>query len=565
MTESTGEPDPPPLPMPEPAAPPEQVAPRVSRPRLALLLGVVLLVLGAAAWGLWGLIGGPNNAAAGSSDGGQSVAGGDGASGSVGSARAAAAGAGGTTFAGYVDVTATPPYPFESPADDSGKEAILAFIVAAKENPCIPTWGTYYGLTTADSELHLSSRIAALRAAGGDVRISFGGQINHELSDVCTSPDALQQAYQSVIDAYQVDTIDFDVEGKALDDKAGLARRAAAAKALQQHAKDAGRPLSIWLTLPVAPQGLTEQGVGAVQSMLSGGVELAGVNGMAMDFGGSKPPEQSMANAVMSAAQSLQAQVASALGKPGAHAAADWAPVGITVMIGQNDVPAEQFTTADARTVDDFARTMGAGLLSMWSLNRDAPCAPPLPVVVTKVQTSCSGVPQKPGEFATTLASPPSGAPVVAPPTAAVAAGPAATSTATPVVGGVDDPATSPYPIWSPKVDYPADSTVVWHRNVYRAKFWSSDDEPGVPGSAGKPNPWAFVEPLPEASAGATPSSSYVVAAGTYPAWSATATYQKGDRVQVGALAYEAKWWTKGDEPGTSKPWQLVTASAPAN
>ena len=31
---------------------------RVSRPRLALLLGVVLLVLGAAAWGLWGLIGG---------------------------------------------------------------------------------------------------------------------------------------------------------------------------------------------------------------------------------------------------------------------------------------------------------------------------------------------------------------------------------------------------------------------------------------------------------------------------------------------------------------------------
>ena len=195
-----------------------------------------------------------------------------------------------------------------------------------------------------------------------------------------------------------------------------------------------------------------------------------------------------MANAVMSAAQSLQAQVASALGKPGAHAAADWAPVGITVMIGQNDVPAEQFTTADARTVDDFARTMGAGLLSMWSLNRDAPCAPPLPVVVTKVQTSCSGFRRSRGvrhnaRVATV------GNPVVAPPTAAVAAGPAATSTATPVVGGVDDPATSPYPIWSPKVDYPADSTVVWHRNVYRAKFWSSDDEPGVPGSAGKPNP----------------------------------------------------------------------------
>jgi len=37
--------------------------------------------------------------------------------------------------------------------------------------------------------------------------------------------------------------------------------------------------------------------------------------------------------------------------------------------------------------------------------------------------------------------------------------------------------------------------------------------------------------------------------AGTYPAWSGTATYRKGERVLVDGLAYEAKWFTRGDPP----------------
>ncbi len=41
----------------------------------------------------------------------------------------------------------------------------------------------------------------------------------------------------------------------------------------------------MWLTLPVSPNGLTADGLRVVDQMLSAGVDLAGVNGMTMDFG----------------------------------------------------------------------------------------------------------------------------------------------------------------------------------------------------------------------------------------------------------------------------------------
>ncbi len=46
-----------------------------------------------------------------------------------------------------------------------------------------------------------------------------------------------------------------------------------------------------------------------------------------------------------------------------------------------------------------------------------------------------------------------------------------------------------------------------------------------------------------------------------YPAWNGGDTYVGGDRVQHNGNIYEAKWWTKGDEPGTTGdwgPWKVV-------
>ncbi|UTA46781.1 glycosyl hydrolase family 18 protein [Simiduia sp. 21SJ11W-1] len=50
--------------------------------------------------------------------------------------------------------------------------------------------------------------------------------------------------------------------------------------------------------------------------------------------------------------------------------------------------------------------------------------------------------------------------------------------------------------------------------------------------------------------------------ASQYPAWSASSTYNKGDRVAYEGQVYEAKWWSQNDVPssntGAGKPWELI-------
>ena len=72
-----------------------------------------------------------------------------------------------------------------------------------------------------------------------------------------------------------------------------------------------------------------------------------------------------------------------------------WHMIGITPMIGRNDVVAEVFQTSDADQVRDFARKTGIGLLSFWSLNRDHPCERPQ----EEATPLCSGIPQSAYEF----------------------------------------------------------------------------------------------------------------------------------------------------------------------
>jgi chitinase len=54
-------------------------------------------------------------------------------------------------------------------------------------------------------------------------------------------------------------------------------------------------------------------------------------------------------------------------------------------MIGVNDVNVEQFTLADADLLRNFARENNLWGLSMWSANRDYPCADKSPSI------TCSG------------------------------------------------------------------------------------------------------------------------------------------------------------------------------
>jgi chitinase len=475
-----------------------------------------------------------------------------------------AAGATGSWFAPYVDVTATPTYAFEDPTVPAHGAAVLGFVVSSPTAACQPSWGGAYLLDAAAGQLDLDRRVARLKQLGGRVTVSFGGAANSELGIGCTDVAQLTAAYRSVIDRYSATSIDFDIEGAAASESAVAGRRAAATAAVLAQESAAGRTVGVWLTLPVGPSGLTDQGSTVLAAMLAAKVPVAGVNGMTMDYGVPRPAGRSMADEGELALTALQQQVRSAYATAGTKLSDDqaWQRVGATAMIGQNDIASEVFTLADARQLVAFADQHRMARLSMWSANRDQGCGPNYPDVQI-VSDGCSGVPQDAGEYSAIFQTF-GQAPVAG--TAVTTITSAATSSANlsvVAIAVVDDPATSPYAIWNINQAYPKDTKIVWHRNVYQAKWYSQGDQPDAPVTSADLTPWTLIGPvLPGEHPVATPT----VAAGTYPQWNAASVYQGGSRVMLGGVGYQAKWWTQGEPPGRTptspadvSPWALIT------
>jgi chitinase len=310
-----------------------------------------------------------------------------------------------TWFAGYVDVTATPTFHFESPATRAGRDVVLSFIVSAPNGPCTPSWGSAITLDEASVSLDLDRKVARLEQQGGAIAVSFGGQVKLDLAATCTDVDKLAAAYANVIDRYHVSTIDLDVEGANLNDRAAGQRRAEAIKKLQSSRRTSGKSLAIWLTLPVSPNGLTADGQATVGEMLRTGVNLAGVNAMTMDYGSSRANGQSMLAATTGALDAVEPELKILYHRAGSElsSAAVWSKIGATPMIGQNDVLDEVFGLDAAKGLNAFVLSHRMGRVSMWSLNRDITCGPNY--VVKRVSDACSGVSQGGRRFADLLSA----------------------------------------------------------------------------------------------------------------------------------------------------------------
>jgi chitinase len=459
-----------------------------------------------------------------------------------------------SAFMPYVDVTATPEYAFENATRSS---VVLGFVVSSRSDACSPSWGGSYSLPQADSALDVDRRIARFEQRGGQVAVSFGGAANSELAIGCSDATALTEAYRSVIDRYSVGTIDLDLESEAALSPAAVARRAQALHALQTQERTSGRTLRVWLTLPVDPSGLTAAGSAALAATLAAKVDVAGVNALTMDYGASRHVGQSLLAASESALTNTAAQVRHAYTAAGHSLTAvqAWQHLGATPMIGQNDTPDERLDPSAATALVRYAIANHLRRLSMWSLNRDQACGPNY-ADVTVVSVNCSGVAQRAGLFSDIFARFKAGKPLKLSGTpSSKSATPSSTSI-------VDNPATSPYAIWNPELPYQAGTKIVWHRNVYQAKWWTKGDTPDAPVSSTTQTPWTLIGPvLP----GEHPQPTPTMAAGTYPAWAATSTYHAGDRVLYRGVGYQAKWWTHGDVPGIvvddpgKTPWELIT------
>jgi chitinase len=443
-------------------------------------------------------------------------------------------------FAGYADVTATPTFAFESPKSKAGKNVVLSFVVATPGDNCTPSWGAAYSLDDAAATLDLDRRIARLQQQGGDIAISFGGAANDELATVCADVTQLAAAYASVIDRYTVTTVDLDIEGANLSDGAANQRRASAIATVQRERRAQGKDLAVWLTLPVSPTGLATDGQSAVRDALAGRVDLAGVNAMTMDYGGSLKAGTSELSGSTQALTATQRQLGVLYRQAGTRLSDKtlWSKIGATPMIGQNDVQSEVFTLGAARALNAFARDKGIGRVSMWSLNRDKTCGSNY-VTLKLVSDSCSGIRQGGVRFADLLGARLSGRPQLS----------AATLTTPEPVNTSetrDNPATSPYAIWAASSSYLQGTKIVWHRNVYQAKWWTRGDLPDNPVLNEWETPWTLVGPVLR---GEKPLPVPTLPAGTYPDWSGAAQYDKGARVLFDDVPFEAKWWNQGESP----------------
>jgi chitinase len=442
----------------------------------------------------------------------------------------------------YVDVTLTPTFQFQDPTANPANNIALGFVVADPKNACTPSWGGAYTLDGAASSLELDRRIDQLRQAGGDITLSLGGLANSELAVACTDRDRLTDAYRQLVKRYDVKTLDLDIEGTAVADQASLQRRVAAVAAVQKERAGAGKSLDVWLTLPVTPDGLTDDGVGVVRGMLEGGVALRGVNVMTMDFnnGDAHPDMLALSTSALNGTHKQITDLYLRLGQKLTSPQA-WSRIGATPMIGQNDVDTERFTVADAEGLAAFAVDRGLGRVSMWSINRDAPCQGTFANVVVHANT-CSGVTQDALAFSKVFAGLPG---------KAAGSGSQDSVDIPDQAATVDDPKTSPYPIWRLTALYPGGYKVVWHSVVYEAKWANSGIDPAAAPAAGTQVAWSVIGPVSPVEKAPKPTPAVT---GVTKIWTPETSYKRGSQVLFNDLPYEAKWTTKGEAPTSQFP-----------
>ncbi|MYR55756.1 lysozyme [Streptomyces sp. SID625] len=277
---------------------------------------------------------------------------------------------------------------------------------------------------------------------------------------------------------------------------AAVADTAAAARHMQamKALKAANPSLSFSMTLPVLASGLTNDGVNILKAAKSAGVKIDVVNIMTMDYYSGTGTE--MGQGSIAAAQATLAQMQSV------DPSYTYGNLGITPMIGKND-DGSTFTLADATAVEKFAEQHGVGRLSFWSINRDQPCSGSANSLSTCSQISQSSLAFTDAFMAYAGGSGSSGG----------------TTSGGTTSGGTTSGGTA-----------------------------SGGTTSGGTTTGGTTDGGTT-------SGGTTSGGSGGGSACTVTAWDSSQVYTGGTSVSWKGHDWKAKWWTQGEEPGTTGEW----------
>ncbi|MCQ8189581.1 chitinase [Streptomyces rugosispiralis] len=258
----------------------------------------------------------------------------------------------------------------------------MAFMLS--DGGCNPKWDGSRALTGGNDQ----STINSIRSAGGDVTVSFGGWSGNKLGEKCSSASALAGAYQKVIDAYKLKSIDIDIESTEFENATVRQRVIDALKTVKQ--KNSG--IKVYITFGTTTSGPDSNGKDLVKRGATAGLDVDGWAVMPFDFG---QGSIDMAGATKSAVDGLKNTVASAYGL---SSDAAYRKVGFSSMNGKTDVAGETISLNNFKDMVSYAKSHHLARVSFWSLNRDRKCGSGTD------GDACSGIDQGTYDFTKALA-----------------------------------------------------------------------------------------------------------------------------------------------------------------
>jgi chitinase len=215
---------------------------------------------------------------------------------------------------------------------------------------------------SGDLLAHLAD-VRAYRAAGGQVKASFGGASGTYLEAACATAGALAGALGRFVDDTGITDLDFDLEQGTRSSTAALNQLRGDALAQLQ----AARSVRISFSLPIAPAGVLPESLDILRAALAAGVRITRVNGLTMDYGNGTDLGTTPSTSIDGLAQQLRGL------DPQLTLAQAYRLSGATAMIGKNDDD-EVFSLDNARSLVAYAKAKQLGLLSFWAIQRDQPC-----------------------------------------------------------------------------------------------------------------------------------------------------------------------------------------------
>ena len=277
----------------------------------------------------------------------------------------------------------TPPAPGTVMSATGIKAFTVAFVLSSP-NGCEPLWDGQTALTSPAGVWNpYRDTITAITAAGGSVVPSIGGWQGTKLGPKCGTPEDLAGAYQKVIDAYQLKSIDIDIENTdEFEDQVVRDRIVAALKIVKE--KNPG--VTTILTFGTTPTGPTATGKALISKAKEIGAGVDIFTQMPFDY---PTPATDMVASTISASEGLKDTLKSTFGYTDEQA---YSHMGISGMNGLSDQK-ETTTVADWEKIRDYAKSKGLARFTFWSVNRDRGCEG------GGVTSACSGIAQEDWAF----------------------------------------------------------------------------------------------------------------------------------------------------------------------